>query len=97
MKDISLPPTIYDHPGDEDTDDASHTNSTVDTGLATNGSQPLGMRGLGMNASAGHSTVIVKPEMIPDMEKAVADLILEDDVPSGVSCRLPPFPGSDTD
>jgi serine/threonine-protein kinase 24/25/MST4 len=90
MKDIALPPTIYDH-DDDDADDVSHTSSTVDTSLATKGSQPSGMRVLGMNASAGHSTVVVKPEIIPDMEKAVADLILEDDVPSGAP---PAYSGS---
>ncbi|KAM6495884.1 Ste20-like serine/threonine kinase [Amanita muscaria] len=78
IKDISLPPTIHDHDGDEESDGVTNTNS-IDTGLATSGSQFSALGGLGMNELAAHSTVIVKPEV----ERGMAEMVLDEDVPSG--------------
>ncbi|KAK0206557.1 Ste20-like serine/threonine kinase [Desarmillaria ectypa] len=55
--------------------------SSIDTGGATKGSgDPIVEGGLGVNAQAGHSTVIIKPHYTPDSEKDVVTLLAEKNV-----------------
>jgi len=57
-KDLMMPPGMI--PEDDEEDD---TDESFDTGASTKGSDPL--NGVGTNAQASHSTVIIKPPVLP--------------------------------
>lgn len=63
--DLSLPPGMVAEDDDESVYDADGHDS-IDTGGATKGSDPLVSSGLGMNADAAHSTVIIKTPRVPE-------------------------------
>ncbi|KAF8621561.1 hypothetical protein AX15_007589 [Amanita polypyramis BW_CC] len=89
-RDIALPPTICDD--DERFDDCGHSSTTTDSALATQGSQPSAMSGLGMNPMAAHSTVVVKQGITPELGKGVDELTAaEEDELSGAP---PAYTGS---
>lgn len=59
INDLSMPPGMVMEGDDESLYD--DTQSSIDTGAATKGSDPIVPAAMGMNSEAAHSTVIIKP------------------------------------
>lgn len=75
-RDLLMPPGMI--PEEDDFDD---TDESIDTGGATQGSDPLTSSGIGSNSHAAHSTVIIKAPLPPPLDLDPATL--EDDAPKG--------------
>ncbi|KIY73633.1 Pkinase-domain-containing protein [Cylindrobasidium torrendii FP15055 ss-10] len=67
----------------EDADAEESGTSSIETGAATQGSEPSG--GIGSNAAANHSTVVIKPD---GSEEDMATLL--QDAPAAANGDLPP-------
>ncbi|KAJ8509313.1 hypothetical protein ONZ45_g8507 [Pleurotus djamor] len=93
-KDLTMPPGMIPDEDDEDAYAAEDDRSTIDSGAATKGSDPL-VNGIGSNLSAAHSTVIIKPppSVEKDLPAVVSDEISQqgDDPPQGAP---PAYSGS---
>ncbi|PFH52724.1 hypothetical protein AMATHDRAFT_139029 [Amanita thiersii Skay4041] len=72
-RDIVMPPTIQDD--EEDVSDSSEVHGTMDSDLATKGSEPLPQGRIGMNGAAAISTVIIKSDISLDANKGIPDLL----------------------
>ncbi|KAF8639995.1 hypothetical protein AX17_001241 [Amanita inopinata Kibby_2008] len=91
-KDITMPPTIRD---EEEGDDSSlaERQGSLDSAVATKGSEPFMLGGIGVSAMAAHSTVIVRHDVSSEVDKGMSDLLIDEDGddPSGAP---PAYTGS---